>query len=161
MVHSTFSTNGNTAGANITFTGSGNSSFTGTGATTDLFSLTLSKSSRVQVVEINVSNFTVRGASTAANGASFALLTSAVGTGTLKFSGTNSFDGTLYAAGYTIPSQWDLWLNNPNFTVNGQNGSPTVTVLFRITAGTFNIGTHQETQWALVLAVLLLLKVVQ
>ena len=71
----------------------------------------------------------------------FALLTSAVGTGTLKFSGTNSFDGTLYSGAYTIPVTMGLWLNNPNFATNGFNGTITLNGLFRMTAGTFNIGT--------------------
>jgi hypothetical protein len=136
-----FSTNTNTAGATLTFTGTNNSSVTGTGAVTDLRALTMSKSARAVEVEFNVSNFSVRGASTAANGANFALLTSAVGTGTLKFSGTNAFDGTLYAGAYTIPSTMGLWINNPNFTANAFNGSITITGLFRMSAGTFNIGT--------------------
>ncbi|MDY0083283.1 MAG: choice-of-anchor D domain-containing protein, partial [Ignavibacteriaceae bacterium] len=135
------STNDNTAGATLVFSGPNNSTVSGTGTVTDLRALTMSKSSRDVVVEINLSNFTVRGASTAANGTNFALLTSAVGTGTLKFSGTNSFDGTLYAAAHTIPATMGLWINNPNFTVNGFNGSITLSGLFRMTAGTYNIGT--------------------
>lgn len=128
-----------TAGTGITFTGSDNSSFTGTGSTTDLYSLTLAKSALAQTVELNLSNFTVRGLSSAATGA---LLTSNTGTGTLKISGTNTFSGVLWsAAGYTIPATMGFWLNNPNFTVTGQNGSPTVTGLFRVSNGTYNIGT--------------------
>ena len=133
------STNGNTAGAILTFTGSNNSSFTGAGATTDLYVLALAKTSRTQEVELNLTNFSVRGLSATATGA---LLTSNTGTGTLKISGTNTFSGTLWSvAGYTIPATLGFWLNNPNFTVNGQTGSPTVAGLFRVTQGTYNIGT--------------------
>ncbi len=134
-----FSTNSNTAGAGITFTGSANQLISGTGATTDLFSLTMSKSALANLVDFNVSNFSVRGLSSSAVGA---LLTSNSGTGTIKFSGSNTFSGTLWsAAGYTIPSTLGFWLNNANFTVQGQNGSPTNSGLFRITAGTLNVGT--------------------
>jgi hypothetical protein len=134
-----FSTNGNTAGAVISFTGNNNSTFTGTGGTTDLFSMTLAKASRSVEVELNLSNFSVRGLSTAATGG---LLTSNTGTGTLKISGTNAFDGVVWSvAGYTIPATLGFWLNNPNFTVNGQNGSPTHSGLLRISQGTYNIGT--------------------
>ncbi|MEI6408536.1 MAG: fibronectin type III domain-containing protein [Bacteroidota bacterium] len=134
-----FSTNTNTAGANITFTGSGNSSVTGTGGTTDLYTLTMSKSTQSQVVDFNVSNFSVRGLSSSATGA---LLTSGSGTGTLKFSGTNTFSGSLWSAvGYSIPSTLGFWLNNANFTVQGLGGSPTMSGLLRISAGTYNVGT--------------------
>jgi len=134
-----FSTNGNTAGAVISFTGAGNSAFTGTGGTTDLFGLSLNKTARSVQVDVNLSNFSVRGSSAAATGA---LLTSNTGTGTLHIAGTNSFSGTLWsAAAYTVPATLGFWLDNPNFTVNGQNGSPTLAGLLRVTQGTYNVGT--------------------
>lgn len=132
------STNTNTAGVILTFNGSNTATFTGTG-TSDLFSLAINKASRAIIVEINVSNFTVRGLATLATGA---LLTTNTGTGTLKISGTNTFDGSLWDVnGYAIGTNFGLWLNNPNFTVNGLGGSATVQGLFRISAGTYNIGT--------------------
>jgi hypothetical protein len=134
-----FSTATNLAGAGITFTGANNQLVSGTGATTDLFSISMSKSSQSNIVEFNLSNFSVRGLSTAATGA---LLTSAAGTGTIKFSGTNTFSGSLWSAtGYTISSTSGFWLNNPNFTVTGQASSPTFSGLFRLTSGTYNVGT--------------------
>lgn len=134
-----FSTATNLAGAGITFTGANNQLVSGTGATTDLFSISMSKASQSNIVEFNLSNFSVRGLSTAATGA---LLTTAAGTGTIKFSGTNTFSGSLWsAAGYTISSTLGFWLNNPNFTVTGQGGSPTFSGLFRLTSGTYNVGT--------------------
>jgi hypothetical protein len=134
-----FSTNTNTAGAGITFTGSNNATFSGIGATTDLFNLVMSKSAQSVVVEINLSNFSVRGLSTTATAA---LLASGSGTGTLKFSGTNTFSGTLWTTtGYSIPATLGIWLNNSNFTINGLNGSPTMSGLLRMTAGTWNVGT--------------------
>jgi hypothetical protein len=128
-----------TSGAGLTFTGVTNSTFTGTGATTNLFTLLLSKSTISQILDVNLTNFSVRGLSTAATGA---LLTSGTGTGTLKFSGTNTFSGTLWnTAGYSIPATFAFWLNNPNFNVAGQNGSPGNSGVLRITQGTFNAGT--------------------
>lgn len=133
------STNTNTAGATLRFSGSGNSTYSGTGATNDLFILLPNKSTISQVIDLSLSNFTVRGSSSAAAGA---LLTTAVGTGTLKFSGTNTFSGVLWSAsGYSIPSTMGFWLNNSNFTVTAQGGSPSNAGLLRISAGTYNIGT--------------------
>ncbi len=139
-----FSTNGDTAGAEIRFTGSSNSTFSGTGATTDLRLLTVNKgagaiTSSSSTLEINLSNMSVRGLST---GGAVGFLNTAVFNGIVKFSGTNTFDNTVFqTTGYSIPSTAGFWLNNPNFTVNGLNGSPTMNGLLRITSGTFNVGT--------------------
>ncbi len=139
-----FSTASGAAGARITFTGSANQTVSGTGTVTDLTSITMSKAAlditgATNVVEFNLSNFTVQGTSSGATGS---LLTTATGTGTLKFSGTNTFDGTLWSVpGYTIPATLSFWLNNPNFTVLGQAGSPTLTGMLRISSGTYNVGT--------------------
>ncbi|MGC4041419.1 MAG: fibronectin type III domain-containing protein [Flavobacterium sp.] len=131
--------NTTTAGAVINFTGSADQLVSGTGIVTDLFSITMSKSALANLVDFNLSNFTVRGLATAATGT---LLTSNTGTGTIKFSGSNTFSGQLWSsATYTIPSTLGLWLNNPNFTVTGLAGSPTMSGLLRLTAGTYNVGT--------------------
>lgn len=128
-----------TASVPLTFTGVINSTFSGTGATTDLHSVVMSKSARAQIVELNLSNFTVRGLSAAATGA---LLLTNSGTGTIKFSGTNTFNGNIWsAAGYTIAANMGFWLNNPNFTVNAQSGTCTQSGLLRISDGTYNVGT--------------------
>ncbi len=132
------STNLNLSGATIAFTGDNNSTFTGTGSINNLYALSLSKASITNTVELNLPAFTVSGVSSAANGA---LLASNSGSGTLKISGTNTFSGVLWsAAAYTIPSNMGLWLNNPNFTVTGQNNNATNNGLLRITAGTYNVG---------------------
>jgi hypothetical protein len=137
-----FSTNTNTAGAGITFTGAANNTFGGTGATTDVRAITINKgTTTTPVLELNTSNFTVQGVTTDVAG--FLTLTS----GTFKLSGT--FAGTnrvFTAAAYTIGTGATpfpgFWLNNANYTVAAQNGSPTVNGgLLRVTTGTFNIGT--------------------
>lgn len=134
-----FSTNGDTAGANITFTGAANASFGGNGGTTDVRTITVNKGTSFNsTLELNPTNFTVQGVNTDSAGAGFLTLTN----GTLKVSGT--FTGTyrtFTTVGYTIGATTGFWLNNPNYTVAGQNGSPTLNGLFRMTQGTFNIGT--------------------
>ena len=134
-----FSTNGNTAGADITFTGASNNTFGGSGATTDIRTITINKgTSFANTLELNPTNFTVQGTTT--DGAPMAFLT--LSNGTLKISGTFTATGRVFtAAGYAIPATTGFWLNNPNFTVAGQNGSPATNGLLRISQGTFNVGT--------------------
>ena len=132
-----FSTFANAAGAGITFTGAANNTFSGSGATTDLRTLTINKgSSSANVLEVTTTNFTVQGVNTDVAG--FLTLTN----GTLKVSGTFTVTNRVFtAAAYTIGATTGFWLNNPNFIVAGQNGSPVMNGLLRITQGTFNIGT--------------------
>lgn len=138
------STNADTAGAELRFTGTTNNTFGGTGATTDLRLLTVNKGSGTvtstsPTLDINLSNMTVRGLST---GGTVGFLNTATFNGIVKFSGTNTFsDPVFQTTGYSIPSTGGFWLNNPNFTVSGLNGSPTMNGLLRITDGTFNVGT--------------------
>ena len=133
-----FNTNGNAAGAGITFTGASDASFSGSGST-DVRTITVNKGvSRTHTLELSTSNFSVQGATTDSPSAGFLTLTN----GTLKISG--SFTATFRtfpAAAYSIPANAGLWLNNPNYTVVGQNGSPTLTGLLRISQGIYNIGT--------------------
>jgi hypothetical protein len=132
-----FSTNTNTAGAGITFTTATSNTFGGTGATTDIRTLTINKgTSNANILELNPTNFTVQGVTTDVAG--FLTLTN----GTFKVSGTFTITNRVFtAAGYSIGAATGFWLNNPNFTVVGQNGSPTVAGMFRVSQGTYNIGT--------------------
>ncbi len=131
-----FSTNGNTAGAGITFTGATNNTFGGTGGTTDIRTMTLTKGANTNILELNPSNFTVQGVNTDVAG--FLTITS----GTLKISGNFTMTNRTFAiAGYAIPAAGGFWLNNPNYTVAPQNGTGTVTGMFRLTQGTYNQGT--------------------
>ncbi len=132
-----FSTNSNTAGAGITFTGATNNTFSGAGAMTDLRTLTVNKGTdSSSVIEVTTSNFSVQGVTTDVAG--FLTLTN----GTLKISGTFTVTNRVFtAAAYTIGATTGFWLNNPNFTVAGQNGSPTNNGLLRISQGIFNAGT--------------------
>jgi hypothetical protein len=136
---STTGTSANSNAAGITFTGATNNTFGGTGATTDIRTLTINKgTSNANILELNPSNFTVQGTTTDGTPMAFLTLTN----GTLKVSGTFAMTGRVFtAAGYTILATAGFWLNNPNFTVAAQNGSPTESGLLRISQGTFNIGT--------------------
>jgi uncharacterized repeat protein (TIGR02543 family) len=134
-----FSTSANAAGSAITFTGAGAATFGGTGGTTDIRTMTVNKgSSAASILELNPTNFTVRGAAvngTAANG--MLVLTN----GTFKLGGTFFGANTLLTtASWTIPASGALWLANPNYTIVAQNGTITVTGALTMDAGTFNVG---------------------
>jgi len=146
------STSANTSGARLTFTGAASNTFSGVGGTTNLRTLTINKgTSNANVLEITTSALSVQG--TVVDGTPMAFLT--ITNGTLKISGTFVFAGRTFAtAAFSIPATGGFWLNNPNYTVSGQNGSSTLTglgatgtgtpgsaALLRISAGTFNIGT--------------------
>ena len=134
-----FSTNNNQAGAGITFTGASNNTFGGTGAVTDIRTITVNKGDTlVNLIELNPSNFTVQGSTTDTPGSGFLTVTN----GTFKISGTSSgTHRTFSAAAYTIGPTGGIWLSNPNYTVTAQAGTATVSGVFRVTSGTYNVGT--------------------
>ncbi|HMO82149.1 MAG TPA: fibronectin type III domain-containing protein [Pyrinomonadaceae bacterium] len=134
-----FSTNANTAGAGITFTGEFDASFFGSGATTDVRTVTLNKASRDVMVDLFPANFSVAGSETDTAASNFLTLTS----GTLKVSGTFTGSHRTFAGGasYSVGANGGFWLDNPNYTVTGQGGTPTWAGAFRISDGTFNVGT--------------------
>ena len=134
-----FSTNADTAGAGITFTGSGNANFGGAGATTDVRTMTINKGvNNTSVLELNPTAFTVRGVTTDTVVGGWLVLTN----GTLKLSGTFTGSSRVFsAAAYTIGATTGFWLNNPNYVVAAQAGSPTLAGLLHVSQGTFNIGT--------------------
>ena len=132
-----FSTNGNTAGAGLTFSGGANASLAGSGAITNLRTLTVNKGSGPgAVLALGPASFSVQGATGGAP--AFLTLTN----GTLRIAGTFSFSGPVFAsASYSIGSNAGLWLDNPSFVVTAQNGSPSVTGVLRVSGGTYNVGT--------------------
>jgi uncharacterized repeat protein (TIGR01451 family) len=134
-----FSTNADTAGANITFTSTANATFGGTGATTDVRTITVNKgTSNAAVLELNPTNFSVRGVTTDTVVGGWLVMTN----GTIKISGTFSGSSRVFAtAGYTIPATFGFWLNNPNYTVAAQAANAVNNGLLRLSAGTFSTGT--------------------
>ncbi len=137
-----FSTNTNTAATIITFTGSSNTTFSGSGGTTDIKSIILNKgTSTVSILELSTSNFTVQGVNT--DVAAFLTLTK----GTFKISGSFTMTNRIITGtSYTIAANTGLFLNNENFTVQGQAGIVTLNGLLQINAGTFNIGLNATNQ---------------
>jgi hypothetical protein len=133
-----FSTNADTAGAGITFpAGATNQTFGGTGSVTDVRTITVAKGAQATVVELNPTNFTVRGVNTDVAG--YLTLTS----GTFKISGTFTMaNRTFPGPTYVIPALGGIWLNNPNYTVAGTASSTTSgnSGLLRLTQGIYTIG---------------------
>jgi hypothetical protein len=132
-----FSTNTDTSGARLTFGfGTVDVGLTGGGTLTDLRELAIEKGDRATVVTIAPDNLTVRGTASGAPG--MLVLTS----GTARIAGSYTLSNALFAtAGYSIPAATALWIDNPNFTVAGQNGSAANNGLLRLTQGTYNVGT--------------------
>ncbi len=135
-----FSTNTNTAAVVITFTGSADQTISGSGATTNLYSVVMAKTALANIVEFNVNNFSVQGSSNYTTTTTDAFIPSGSGTGTIKFSGSNTFSGTLFASAYSIPSTLGLWLNNATFTVNAQpsGGQSTLAGSLTVSNGVFS-----------------------
>jgi hypothetical protein len=130
-----FSTNTDTAGASITFTGASNATLNN-GGTLDLRTITVNKgtSSSSTLDFLPGGTVTVQGASTAG------FLT--ISNGTFKISGSSALTNPVFAAAaYTIPATGGFWLNDANATVVGQAGSPSNNGSLRVSAGTLNIGT--------------------
>jgi hypothetical protein len=134
-----FSTNGNTAGAELRFNNATNNTFSGTGSNV-LRLLTVNKGSgnittNSPVLDVTTT-FSFGGTTT-----SFGVNTTTYN-GILKISGSSTWSNALFTtASYSIPATGGLWLNNPNFTMTATNGSPTMSGLLRVTAGTLNVGT--------------------
>jgi hypothetical protein len=120
----------------ILFTGTNAQTFTcGAASTTNIGNVEVVKTAIGNVADIITDGtFTIRSGAAAG----FLTLTS----GTFKISGTATVSNPVFlSAAYSIASTAGFWLNNPNFTVSGQAGSPTMSGLLRISNGTFNIGT--------------------
>ncbi len=135
-----FSTNSNTAAAGITFTGANNTTFSGTGGTTDLKTLTINKgSSATSVLELSPSNFSIQGVTTDVAG--FLTLTN----GTFKISGSFTMTNRVFtSASYTIESTCKFHLNNSNFTVAAQAADARYNGSIEVDAGTYNVGINSD-----------------
>ena len=130
------STAGNQAGARLTFTGESNTTFAGTGTTTNLRTMTINKGVAPDaVLTLAPAQFSVQGRSSGAG--PFLTLTN----GTLRIAGTFSMSDSVFAsAAYQIAASAGLWLDNPNFSVLPQAGSPTVVGQLRVTQGNYGVG---------------------
>lgn len=142
---------GGTAYANLTFAGAYNSTFSGTGAVTDLFTLTVNKgtgniTTSSPVLEVMPDNLTSHNTASSTSVADGFLYTGTFN-GLVKFSGNFMLTNPLFiTTSYSIPATGGLWLNNANMEVAGLNGSPTMSGLLRVSNGTLNIGTTTGNQ---------------
>ena len=130
-----------TAGVTLNLYGIPDASLTGTGATCDFYRVVLNKGAVTATFAVTPPVFDVQRAFTV-QGANTVGLIYTHTAGVIKISGTYTQSNPIFTTvSYSLPAIAGIWLNNANFTVTGQAGSPTVTGLFRVSAGTFNIGT--------------------
>lgn len=132
-----FSTNGNTAGAGIVFNNAVSKIFAGSGPVTDVRAITVNKGTTpANVLELMPANFTVQGSTTDSPASAYLTLNG----GTIKISGTFSGSHRTFTPVSFFSFTKGVWLNNPNYTIGGINGSYLFNGLLRVSAGTFNVG---------------------
>ncbi len=134
----TFQMKNGAKGVDIVFTKNGGQTVTGTGATTNFYSIGLNMgASNGNVLDISSTNFTSGTVSLLVNSAGAVVLTN----GTIKFSGSYTYSNALFTVSPTVVSTAGIWLNNPNVTVSPKNYSYSLQGLIRVTQGAFNVGT--------------------
>ncbi|HNS30009.1 MAG TPA: BNR-repeat neuraminidase N-terminal domain-containing protein, partial [Tenuifilaceae bacterium] len=119
----------------ITFTGTNSQTLDAVG-TTNIGDMTVNKgASYNHMVEIIANGaFTIKGGSTD----SFLTLSN----GTIKISGSASVQTVMFpSGGYVVSPSSGIWLNNPNFTVLGHTSGTAIEGLFKLTSGTFTVGS--------------------
>jgi G8 domain len=134
-----FSTNNNTAGAGITFTGASNNTFGGSGTKTDILTLIINKgTSAAPILTLSPTQLSVKGVTS--NAPTFLTLTK----GTIHIAGTYTFSSviTIGTAAYTVcNSTAGFWLDNPTVAVLATSGSVTAEGLFKLSQGVFSVGS--------------------
>ncbi len=134
-----FSQNADTSQVAITFTGAGSANWSGSGAT----NLKSATGVTVDKGTSNASTLTFTpgaGAFTVQGGSALGFL--AISNGTFEIGGSSAFSNPVFAAAaFTIPATGAFRLNDSNASIFGQAGSPTNNGLFRLSDGTWNIGT--------------------
>ncbi len=114
----------------FTFSGSADALVSGTAANNYFGSIIVSKNGATAEVRINSSNFDAPN--------DFLTLTQ----GVFRISGSFVFSRVFFStANYTINPNSGLWVDNPQVTVLGANGTITLEGLLRLTNGTINVGT--------------------
>lgn len=130
-------------GVDVVFNKNGNQTVTGTGATTNFYSIGLNMgTSNSNILEISSTNFSGTSPLLSSNPKTSTTVNTLLN-GTLKLSGSYSYTGTLLHTGTTsfrIPATAGIWLNNSNVNISSSNDSYDVSGLLKITAGTLNAG---------------------
>ena len=123
---------------NVIFNKNGSQTITGSGSTTNFYSIGLNMgTSPSNILTISSTNFSSSSSYLLTNNLSASTLLN----GTIKFSGSYTFSNSLFSAAPTIPSTAEIWLNNANVTIAGQNYTYNNSGTIRVTAGTYNFGT--------------------
>ncbi|MEX2190961.1 MAG: fibronectin type III domain-containing protein [Bacteroidota bacterium] len=133
-----FSTNAGAGSVNLEFNGSGDHRVFGSGVT-DITLMTINTATSTAEVLIAPDNFTVQGLNTNAPG--FLNLTQ----GVAHFGGNFSHEGVVFTtASSTVGTTSAFWLDNPNLTVQPQNGSLSVLGTLHVSGGVLYVGEDQE-----------------
>lgn len=131
------STNLGATGAILNFVGFENAVLTGSGLVTDVSAIRINKIPSA-TMELNATNFTAGDLATDNARSGYLTLTSGIFKIGGTFTGTHrTFAGT---SDYTISEHAAFWLNNPNYTVAGQETSAIFFGSLRVSVGTYNIG---------------------
>ncbi len=129
-----------TKAVDVVFTKNGNQNISGTGVTTNFYSIGLNMgTSRSNILDISASNFScLPSRALLFNSSNANVLTN----GTIKFSGSYTFSGPIFKTGlsYAIANKAGVWLNNPNVNITSSNDSYDVSGLLKVTSGTLNVG---------------------
>lgn len=137
-----FSTNNNTAGAGITFTGGGNEAFDCSGSALTNLRATNGLLLNKGISASSVLSFIPGGTFQVLSGNSLGFLT--ITSGTFSLLGSNTFSNPVFHASngnYTIPEEGGFWLGNHNAALVGMYGTLTNAGELIIRDGTYNIGT--------------------
>lgn len=130
-----------TAAVTTTFFGTPNASISGSGAILDFYRVILNKGAITATSTVTPSVLDLQSAFTVQGANTLGLIFTHTA-GTFKISGTFTQTNPIFTTNaYVIPATGGIWLNNANFTVTGLAASPTINGLFRVTSGTYNVGT--------------------
>ena len=121
----------------VTFNKNGSATVSGSGSTLFNYIVVNLGTSRDNVLHLQPDNLS-------AFSTYFVNRESGIVNGTLRIGGSYSAAMRVFgpaAGGVTIPATGGFWLDNPNFTVTGMDGTYRVYGLLRVSAGTLNVGT--------------------
>ena len=121
----------------VTFNKNGSATVSGSGSTLFNYIVVNLGTSRDNVLHLQPDNLS-------AFNTYFVNRDSGILNGTLRIGGSYSAAMRVFGpatGGVTIPATGGFWLDNPNFTVTGMDGTYRVSGLLRVSAGTLNVGT--------------------
>jgi len=130
----------------LVFAGTGDANFSCGSNNTDVYEININKDALASTVTLTSSgNFLVQGQNSSAP--QFLTLT----TGTFKLSGSFTMSSELFIGGasYNFDNTVGFWLDNPNFTITGQDGEMQFNGLVHLSNGVFNVGNTSDQRFYL------------